>query len=78
MREAGTQMERPGVVVDTTHDRVKTPGRYQTSEERLAIVTAATRMIQRWWRGYQGRKRAAYLRGKKAEREAFLREEVSE
>jgi len=74
-REAGTQMERPGVTIDTTYDVVRTPGRYQTSEERLAIVTAATRTIQRWVRGWLGRKRAAYLRAKKAEREAFLRDE---
>lgn len=26
-REAGTQMERPGVVIDTTYDVVRTPGR---------------------------------------------------
>lgn len=75
VREAATQMERPGVTIDTTYDRVRTPGRYQTSEERLAIVTAATRTIQRWVRGWLGRKRAAHLRGKKMEREAFLQEE---
>ncbi|KAJ9533131.1 hypothetical protein QJQ45_018218 [Haematococcus lacustris] len=77
VREAGTQMERPGVVIDTSYDRILTPGRYQTSEERLEIVVRATRTIQRWWRGVRGRKRADYLRRKKAEREAFLREEES-
>ena len=54
---------------------MKTPGRYQTSEERLQIVIAATCTIQRYWRGYRGRVRADYLRQKKAEREAFLREQ---
>ncbi len=76
VREAATQMERPGVVVDTTHDRERTPGKYQTSEERLAIVEAATRTIQRWVRGWIGRKRAAVLRKHKMEREAFLQEQV--
>ena len=47
-------------------------GRYQTSEERLSIVAAATCTIQRFWRGYRGRCRAEYLRRKKAEREGFL------
>lgn len=42
-----------------------TPGRYQTSEERLEIVTRAVCTIQRYLRGYLGRKRAAYLREKK-------------
>ena len=52
------------------------PGRYQTSEERLQIVIAATCTIQRHVRGWFGRKRAAYLKKKKQEREAFLQEEV--
>ena len=55
--------------------RCKTPGRYQTSEERLAIVTAATCVMQRYYRGYRGRVRAAYLRRKKVERDAFLKEQ---
>ncbi|GAX74047.1 hypothetical protein CEUSTIGMA_g1497.t1 [Chlamydomonas eustigma] len=75
MREAATQMERPGVIIDTSEDRELIPGRYLTSEERLAIVTAATWTIQRYWRGYLGRKRAGYLREKRDEREAFLREQ---
>jgi hypothetical protein len=40
-------------------------------------VLAATRTIQRWLRGWLGRRRADYLRRKKAEREAFLREQES-
>lgn len=75
VREASTQMERPGLTVDTTYDREVTPGRYQTSEERLGIVTDATRCIQRWMRGYFGRKRAMYLWGKKMERESFLQDQ---
>jgi hypothetical protein len=38
-------------------------------------VTAATCVIQRYYRGYRGRVRAAYLRRKKAERDAFLKEQ---
>lgn len=58
-----------------TPGREVTPGCYQTADERDMIVLAATRCIQRWVRGWLGRRRAAYLRGKKAEREAFLREQ---
>ncbi|GLC44145.1 Protein phosphatase 1G [Pleodorina starrii] len=75
VREQATQMMRPGVLLDVTYDREVTPGRYQTADERDAIVLAATRCIQRWVRGWLGRRRAAYLRRKKAEREAFLREQ---
>jgi CHASE3 domain sensor protein len=38
-------------------------------------VTAATCTIQRYWRGYLGRKRAEYLREKRDERETFLQEQ---
>ncbi|KXZ48110.1 hypothetical protein GPECTOR_30g205 [Gonium pectorale] len=75
VREQATQMERPGMLLDTTYDKEVTPGVYQTADEREAIVIAATRCIQRWVRGWMGRRRAAYLRRKKAEREAFLREQ---
>ncbi|GIL47309.1 hypothetical protein Vafri_4164 [Volvox africanus] len=75
VREQATQMMRPGVLLDVAYDREVTPGRYQTADERDAIVLAATRCIQRWVRGWMGRRRAAYLRRKKAEREAFLREQ---
>lgn len=75
VREAATQMERPGVVIDTAGDVDRVPGKYQTAEERLAIVTVATGVLQRYWRGCLGRKRAQYLREKRDEREAFLTEE---
>lgn len=75
VREAATQMERPGIVIDTSKDRVLIPGRYQTSEERLAIVVAATCTIQRYWRGYRGRVRAGLLFANKVEREGFVREQ---
>ncbi|KAG2484208.1 hypothetical protein HYH03_016943 [Edaphochlamys debaryana] len=75
VREQATQMARPGLDMDDTYDKEVTPGRYQTADEREAIVIAATRCIQRWMRGWLGRRRAAYLRKKKAEREAFLREQ---
>mmetsp|Transcript_27723 Transcript_27723/g.75005 ORF Transcript_27723/g.75005 Transcript_27723/m.75005 type:complete len:722 (+) Transcript_27723:174-2339(+) len=74
-REAATQMERPGLVLDTSNDVERVPGRYQTSEEWMEIVDRSVRLIQRWTRGWFGRKRAAYLHNTKMQREAFLREE---
>lgn len=40
-REAATQMERPGFVLDNTNDVERIPGRYQTSQEWMAIVDKA-------------------------------------
>lgn len=34
-------MERPGFVLDSTHDVERVPGPYQTSEEWMAIVDRA-------------------------------------
>ncbi|KAG2451443.1 hypothetical protein HYH02_004041 [Chlamydomonas schloesseri] len=75
VREQATQMARPGVLLDVQYDKEVTPGRYQTADERDEIVLRSTLRIQRWVRGWLGRKRAAYLRGKKLEREAFLRDQ---
>lgn len=75
VREQATQMARPGVLLDNDYDKEVTPGRYQTADERDEIVLRSTLRIQRWVRGWLGRKRAAYLRGKKMEREAFLRDQ---
>ena len=77
MREAATQMERPGVLLDTSEDRERVPGPYQTADQWVEIVERATRCIQRHIRGWFGRRRAAYLRKKKIERETFLKEQVS-
>lgn len=54
---------------------MRTPGQYQTADERDEIVLRATMVVQRWTRGWMGRKRASYLRQKKMEREAFLMEQ---
>lgn len=77
-RESSTQMERglkQKVLIDTSKDKVMIPRPYQTSEERLAIVIAATCVIQRYWRGYMGRSKAAALKKSKTERDAFQQEQ---
>jgi hypothetical protein len=45
VREAATQMERTGIIIDTSEDRIKTPGPYETSEQRLVIVTRYKRLL---------------------------------
>jgi len=37
-------MERPGFVLDSSNDVERQPGRYQTSEEWMAIVDRAVSM----------------------------------
>lgn len=72
-RPQATQMARPGYLPDSSRDRQIEPGPYQTADERERIVLRAVRCVQRWARGWLGRRRAAYLRACKQEREAFLR-----
>lgn len=74
-REQGTQMARPGVLLDESEDRELTPKPYVTADEVWAKKEAATRTIQRFVRGWFGRRRAAELRKQKEEREAFLAEQ---
>lgn len=72
LREAATQMPRPGAVIDASGDRELTPRVYVTAREVLARREAAALTVQRFARGWAARARAAGLRGDKAEREAFL------
>jgi hypothetical protein len=72
LREAGTQVVRPGVVLDEGGDRVVRPRAYVTAREVAARREAAAVTIQRFARGLAGRRRAGEARRQKAEREAFL------
>jgi hypothetical protein len=74
LREAATQMPRPGVVLDVSEDRLVTPRTYVTAREVQAVRQAAALTVQRFARGWAARRRAGQLRGHKEEREAFLRE----
>jgi hypothetical protein len=74
LREASTQVARPGVVLDESGDRVVTANTYVTAREVVARREAAALTIQRHARGMAARRRAAALRARKAEREAFLEE----
>ncbi len=61
-RETGTQMERIDLRVDNKRDKVITSRPYFTSEELLIKKKAAVITMQRYWRGYRARCRAAEIR----------------
>jgi len=61
-REAGTQMERVDVSIDTKRDRVKVPKPYFTSERLLVLKQKMAVVLQRCWRGYVARCRAHRVR----------------
>lgn len=61
-REFGTQMQRVDLYLDDQHDVVKYPKPYFTSQRLIALKRVKTIEIQRCWRGYMARCRAAALR----------------
>ncbi|CAG9463322.1 unnamed protein product [Pedinophyceae sp. YPF-701] len=72
-REHGTQMARPDVYVDGARDVIMVPrpwrdGQpYQTAAELMEVKKEKALVIQRFWRGHLGRKRAAAERHKRDE-----------
>jgi len=72
VRDAGTQMARPDLLLDDNMDREMLSGRYMTSEEHHLLRVKKTIVLQRYSRGWKARKRAAELRRKREERQAFL------
>jgi hypothetical protein len=74
LREAGTQMARPGLEPDDSSGRALTPRPYVSAREVGARREAAALRIQRAARGWLGRRRAAELRALRSTREAFLEE----
>ncbi|KAI8476970.1 MAG: hypothetical protein J3K34DRAFT_516223 [Monoraphidium minutum] len=72
LREAATQMPRPGAVIDGGRDRLVTPRPYVTAGEVIDRRAAAALTVQRFARGMAARRRAAALRAHKEEREEFL------
>lgn len=71
VREACTQMDRPDCLTDTTFDVVISPRPYIDADTILMIREEATRTIQRYARGWLGRRRANYLRRLKEEADLF-------
>ena len=61
VRESGTQMQRVDLHLDVTKDRELTPRLYKSSEELMILKRRKCVEIQRVWRGYMARSRAARL-----------------
>jgi len=71
-REYGTQMPRPGLLVDDKDDYVVAAGKYFTADELDKLKAEKTLIIQCHFRRHLAVKRTAVLRKQKAERQAFL------
>ena len=61
-REAGTQMERVDLLLDSQRDVSKMAREYFTSEQLLELKIRMSIFIQRCWRGYMARCRANRIR----------------
>lgn len=74
MHYPSKQMPRPGVIIDTSGDRVVDARTYITAREVMEMRQAAALTVQRFARGWAARRRTGELRVQKDEREAFLAE----
>jgi hypothetical protein len=61
-REASTQMERPGLSIDSSRDRVIVAGAYLSADQLDEIRWDKVMLIQRCWRGFVARQAAARIR----------------
>jgi hypothetical protein len=71
VREAATQMVRPDCVIEDETDVVMSPRPYFDADAVMAVRDAAARTVQRYTRGWLGRRRAAYLARLRAEAAAY-------
>lgn len=75
-REQGTQMEKPGLYIDNSNDRVViSEGEYFDSEALAILKLEKAVFIQSYYRGYQARKMANKLREEKQQMEAKQQKE---
>jgi len=74
-REAGTQMQRIDLYLDNKQDKVIVSKPYFTSQRLLALKRLKAIEIQRCWRGYMARCRAALLEEKLHSFEGKAKEE---
>ncbi len=75
-REAGTQMARQDVYLDTHSDYEIKPKAYFTSEQLQVKKRFACVLIQRCWRGYRARCEAFRLRSRNADYELKLKQDA--
>ena len=77
MREFGTQMARPDILLADAFDREVIPGPYMTAEALERLWAQKAIVIQCHVRGWRARRLLADLRNRHAERLAYLAEEES-
>ena len=61
VRESGTQMQRIDLHLDVSKDRILAPRIYKSSDELMLLKRRKCVEIQRVWRGYMARSRAARM-----------------
>lgn len=71
-REAWTQMDRPGVILDNRGDYVLIPGPYFTSDDRDEVREEAAIIIQKYVRRSIARRTAHRMRAYAKERKEVL------
>eukprot|EP00949_MAST-11_sp_MAST-11-sp1_P004859 g4859.t1 len=74
-REAGSQMARKDLFLDTSKDRVMTSRTYFTSEQLDDVRLRKAIIMQCYWRGYRARCRAWQLRDAQEQRRREIQEE---
>ncbi|CAF0725391.1 unnamed protein product [Rotaria sordida] len=60
--EQSTQMSKPGYYISTENDRLLTPKRYQTAEERFEILNKKAIIIQKYFRRWLAKRDVNTLR----------------
>lgn len=77
LREQGTQMAKPGVVIDTSNDRVYIPSAVHfSSEQLLELRIECTIKIQAFVRGWRARRLARSLKQEKIDNEENERKKL--
>ncbi|KAA6401041.1 MAG: putative flagellar associated protein [Streblomastix strix] len=73
-RESGTQMVKPGLIVEEDGDKIMYPQEYFNSEQWADLLEETALTLQRWTRGWIARKR---LKEMKAEQEVRKQEIIA-
>ena len=61
-QDMSTQMTKPGVFVSRVQDKLLTPKRYQTAEQRLAIIEKNVIIIQKYFRRWLAKRKFTLLK----------------
>lgn len=73
--DSSTQMTKIGVYISNMEDRLVTPGKYTTAEQRQKMILKKVIVLQKYWRRWLAVRRVARLMEDKRKREEWEREE---